>query len=578
MKNIKYLAIISLFGFLGVSCSLEEKSYTEIDMDEYMNNASEANTVLTGIYADLCEEGMYRYNLSCLLQMPTDMEKCEGSTTDNYRIVPANAYTSVQSDIEITWEDINKAIYDANSFIRQLSLNVENFDEDDKPLATVYMGEARALRALCYFELVRWFGNVTLNTDPMYAYKTPLTEMEQDDPVEVYEQIEKDLLYAVDVLPYATDDNLRASNDYRFSKGAALGLLTKVYATWAGYPLYDESKWELAAETAKTLIESGKHGLLTEGIDGDSGYEQLWWNTCNGVWDPTESLIEISFYSPTSTATGARLGRIGKWNGVTASNIRGVRNAGNIKAIAPFVQDWKDRAQDLRVKLSVADYKYLDQTKTKYDLNANTDPNTPARYYKPYVQSLMEQVFADESNSMRTQYSRNLTPAKWDTEKYVKDANYLVDQNLSNVNWYVLRYADVMLLYAEALNEINQGPNATAYEMVNMVRRRGFGLSLHQTGKADLASGMGYEEFKQAIRDERGYELAFEGHRRQDLIRWGIYYETVMQTAQEMENFVDGGSSVYIASRYTQKGKHELLPIPQREMQLMPKYKQNPGW
>ena len=53
MKNIKYLAIISLFGFLGVSCSLEEKSYTEIDMDEYMNNASEANTVLTGIYADL---------------------------------------------------------------------------------------------------------------------------------------------------------------------------------------------------------------------------------------------------------------------------------------------------------------------------------------------------------------------------------------------------------------------------------------------------------------------------------------------------------------------------------------------
>ena len=245
MKNIKYLAIISLFGFLGVSCSLEEKSYTEIDMDEYMNNASEANTVLTGIYADLCEEGMYRYNLSCLLQMPTDMEKCEGSTTDNYRIVPANAYTSVQSDIEITWEDINKAIYDANSFIRQLSLNVENFDEDDKPLATVYMGEARALRALCYFELVRWFGNVTLNTDPMYAYKTPLTEMEQDDPVEVYEQIEKDLLYAVDVLPYATDDNLRASNDYRFSKGAALGLLTKVYATWAGYPLYDESKWEL---------------------------------------------------------------------------------------------------------------------------------------------------------------------------------------------------------------------------------------------------------------------------------------------------------------------------------------------
>lgn len=72
--------------------------------------------------------------------------------------------------------------------------------------------------------------------------------------------------------------------------GAALGLLSKVYATWAGYPIYDESKWEEAAKTARTLIESGKHALLSD-------YEQLWKNTCNGVWDPTESLIEISFYS-----------------------------------------------------------------------------------------------------------------------------------------------------------------------------------------------------------------------------------------------------------------------------------------
>ena len=575
MKNIKYLITAATIGLLGVSCSLDEKSYTEINMDEYVTNATEANNVLMGIYADLCDEGMYRYNLSSLLQMPTDMEKCDGNTTDNYRIVPANAYTSVQSDIELTWKAINKAIYDANSFIRLLSLNVENFEEDtDKALATVYMGEARALRAMCQFELVRWFGNVTLITDPMYAYKTPLTEMVQNDPVEVYEQIEKDLLYAIDVLPYATDDNLRTSNSYRFSKGAALGLLTKVYATWAGYPIQDESKWELAAATAKELIESGKHGLLTEGIDGDSGYEQLWWNTCNGVWDPTESLIEISFYAPTSTMSGARLGRIGKWNGVLAQNIRGIRNSGQYRAIPTFIQNWPDRTQDLRLGLSVANYRYMDESRTPYDLTSNTD-----RGNVPYDPKQMEEAFADNaSNSLKNQYTRNLTPAKWDTEKYVKDANYLVDQNLSNVNWYFLRYADVMLLYAEALNEINKGPNATAYTMVNMVRRRGFGLSLNQTGPADLSSGMGYEEFRQAVRNERGYELAFEGHRRQDLIRWGIYYESIMQTAQDLENYVDGGSSIYIAAQYTQKGKHELLPIPQREIQLMPKYKQNPGW
>ena len=126
---------------------------------------------------------------------------------------------------------------------------------------------------------------------------------------------------------------------------------------------------------------------------------------------------------------------------------------------------------------------------------------------------------------------------------------------------------------------MNHGPNATAYELVNMVRRRGFDVPINVTSDiADLSSDMSYEEFKQAIRDERGYELGHEGHRRQDLIRWGIYYETVMQTAQDMEDYLDGASSIYIAARYTQKGKHELLPIPQREIQLMPKYKQNPGW
>ena len=553
MKNIKYIITIILFGSLALSCSLEEKSYTEIDMDEYIKNAAEANNVLMGIYGDLCDEGMYRYNLGMLLDIPTDLAKGEGSTTNAFRIVPANAYTSVQSDIELTWEALYKAVYDANSFIRLLALNVENFDDDDKALATVYMGEARALRALCYFELVRWFGNITLTTDPMYAYKNTLSEMEQDDPVKVYEQIEKDLLYAAEVLPYATDDNLRTSNDFRFSKGAALGLLAKVYATWAGYPVQDESKWEKAAETAKILIDSGKHALLTEGVDGDSGYEQLWWNTCNGVWDPTESLIEISFYSPTSTASG---------------------NIAYYRVLPSFIKKWPNLTSDLRAQLSVANYRYLDETRTKYDLQSSAnnkiafDPNQFAT------------AFTEGADSkLRDRYSKNLTPAKWDTEKYVKDANYMVDQNLSNVNWYVLRYADVLLLYAEALNEINNGPNATAYAAINMVRRRGFGVPINVTSNtADLASGMSYEEFRQAVRDERAYELAFEGHRRQDLIRWGIYYETVMQTAQDMENYLDGASAIYTAARYTQKGKHELLPIPQREMQLMPKYKQNPGW
>ena len=96
MKKIKYLFIAALISFLGVSCSLEEESYTEINMDDYVKNTTEANNVLMGVYSDLCDEGMYRYNLSLLLDIPNDMAKGEGSTTNAFRIVPANAYTSRQ--------------------------------------------------------------------------------------------------------------------------------------------------------------------------------------------------------------------------------------------------------------------------------------------------------------------------------------------------------------------------------------------------------------------------------------------------------------------------------------------------
>ena len=564
MKRLRYYIASLVSVALVASCSLEETTYTEIEKDKYMTSSAEAENVLLGVYRNLVEEGMYRYNLSLLFTIPSDIARCEGTTTDNYRIVPSNAYTAVQSDVEITWAALYNAVYDANDFIKELSLKVDSFEEDDKAEAAVYMAEARALRALFYFELVRWFGHITLMTDPDESYKHP-SEFTQTDPVEVYEFIEKDLLYAIEVLPYASDDNIRSSNSFRFSKGAALGLLTKVYATWAGYPVHDESKWEAAAKTAKILVESGKHHL-NEGSADTPGFEQLWYNTCNGIWEPGESLIEVSFYAPSVTGTAANdpVGRIGKWNGVTATGIRGVRNAGNWKVIPPFLAGWKDRDNDLRFRLSFADWRYTSDGK---------DPL--GRNDLPFEDALLP----DAADNLKSSFNNILTPAKWDTEKYVEDANYLIDQNMSNINWYILRYADVLLLYAEALNEWHKAPTSEAYEAVNMVRRRGFGLPVNTASStADLPTGLSYEDFQQAVRDERSYELAFEGHRRQDLIRWGIYYETVRATAQDMADWSENGANYYICARYTQKNKHELLPIPQRDIDLMPFYDQNPGW
>lgn len=564
MKRIKYY-LYALVGAVAVSsCSLDETNYTEMETNRYMNNASEAQNVLLGVYRNMVEEGLYKYHLSMLFTLPTDLARCEGSSTDGFRLVPSNSYTSTQSEVQLTWASLYDAVYDANSFIEKLQQKIDTYSDEDRPKATVYMAEARCLRALYYFELVRWYGHIALMTTTSESYRHPST-FTQASPAEVYQFIENDLLYAVDNLPYAVDDDYRSDNSFRLSKGSALGLLTKVYATWAGYPVKDTEKWEKAAKTAKILVESGKHSLLSD-------YEQLWKNTCNGVWNNKESLIEVSFYSPSITGISASdpSGRIGKWNGVTASGIRGIRNAGNWKVIPTFLRDWKNRDNDKRWGISFADYRYGKASDTGED-----GVMIPISNNGKFVDAIQDNA----GESLKRSYANGICPAKWDTEKYVNDANYLVDANLSNINWYVLRYADVLLLYAEAMNEWKQGPTPEAYEAINMVRRRGFGLPTDVANSScDLPGGLSYLDFQKEVRNERSYELAFEGHRRQDLIRWGIYYESIRKTAQDIVDWYSNGGQFYVAADYTKKNKHELLPIPQRDMDLMTQFKQNPGW
>lgn len=485
---------MSVMCLLPFSCSLEEETRTEVEKKNYMNNAEEAKDVLLGVYRTNTLDAMYGYYLSILFNLGTDISQVEGSGNENFRIIPTNSFPTTQSEVQQTWAALYTGIYRANDFLERISNKIGSYTTTDKKLATLYIAEARALRGMFYFELVRRFGNVVLMTSTQMSNQNPATYV-QSAPEKVYEYIEDDLLYACDILPYATDDQYRESNDYRFSKGAALGLLTKVYATWAGYPVKDESKWEAAAKTARILVESGKHGLLKD-------YEQLWKNTCNGTWDPTESLIEISFYSPTVSGNSDPVGRIGKWNGVKTTAIAGVRGscAANVKVVHTFVLDWREDVSDIRRDLSIANYQYTDTKKSLWVAGASDTDESAA------------EKDADPTKAQKNK--QNYTPAKWDIQKYVT-TNSFINNDKSNVNWYFLRYADVLLLYAEALNEWKHGPDAEAYNAINAVRRRGYG-NPSNTSACDLPQGLDETSFREAVRKERSYELSFEGHRRQD--------------------------------------------------------------
>jgi len=564
MKRVIYYILTGVLLMFNTACSdyLSEESYTDIDKSNYMTNAAEAQNVLLGVYRNMVVDAVYGYHLSILFPLGTDISQVEGNSNENFRIIPTNSFSANQAEIQRTWAALYNGIYNANDFIEGIEEKMENYSNEDRELATIYIAEARSLRALFYFELLRRYGHIALMTTTAMSKQHPSTFV-QEDPVKVYEFIEQDLQYAVQNLPYAVDDAKRSDNSFRFSKGAALGLLAKVYATWAGYPVKDESKWELAANTAEILITSNKHGLLND-------YEQLWKNAGSGTWNPAESLIEVSFYSPTAV-NGAQdpIGRIGKWNGVRTTEIAGQRgrNAGNVRVVHTFVLNWRMYTEDLRRDIAVANYQY-NPNKVLWVKAANdTD----------------EQAETDDADpTKKQQQKQNYTPGKWDTQKYVPQSNALINNDLSNINWYVLRYADVLLLYAEAVNEWKQGPTADAYAAVNMVRRRGYGLPIDASSPlADLPIGLDIHGFREAIHQERAFELAFEGHRKLDLIRWGIYYETVRTTAVNLGLWWQSANSPnYVVGQpgYTTQGKHELYPIPQRDMDLMQQFEQNAGW
>lgn len=631
----KYILIFLAALMLVPSCNLDENFYTYLDADSYITDANTARKVLYGLYRDLCANELYGQRLSIVYDMPTDISKVDGTSLTNNRDFCCNAHMSTSAWVQDTWKHLYSTIFDANDFIERATAACPDMTERDREITLVYIAEARVIRALMYFELVRNWKNITLITTTEQA-KAHASTFKQDKPEDVYGFIEKELRESADVLPWSTSDTVRPTTDHMVSKASALGLLARLYVTWAGQPMNDVSKWEKAKQACEEIILSGQHDLLED-------YEELWDNACNSKWNPKESLMEVSFYSPSISSSSASnsSGMIGKWNGVyvVTNTSPLVRVDARCRAVATFAAYWPDAENDRRFYLSVADFYYegtdvlgVNEEKTRYYVESGVPGIKKVYETRGGSTPITIMQARDPLAVTRTKdpYRNGLYVAKWDLTKYVDPSKHLADGNYSNANWYILRYSDVLLMYAEAINEIS-GPTPEAYDAINKVRRRGYGLytapvedepeETPEGGEgtdgaddavtednggsegteggngsedvenpeeeepvidetiADLPAGLSQEEFRQAVRNERAYELCFEGQRKHDLIRWGIYAETVIQTGEELVRWnQECPYDHYLGSKYTVKGKHELQPIPQRELDLMPLYIQNPNW
>ena len=155
MKKLIYYIAMSILCILPYSCSLDEEARSEMEKKNYMTNAKEAQDVLLGVYRTTVEDAAYGYHLSFLFNMGTDISQGEGSDITNYRIIVYNAFPTTQVEIQQTGQVLYKGIYRANDFLERVSGKIDSYTATDKKIATLYIAEARALRAMFYFELVR---------------------------------------------------------------------------------------------------------------------------------------------------------------------------------------------------------------------------------------------------------------------------------------------------------------------------------------------------------------------------------------------------------------------------------------
>ncbi|HOV84091.1 MAG TPA: RagB/SusD family nutrient uptake outer membrane protein [Paludibacteraceae bacterium] len=552
--------IITLLGlsvsFLFPSCeeTLTENPASYYKKENFFVSSSNAEIAILGIYDVLAKIEHYgQYEMA----MPSsdDTYYIQGTSTDNtrrdishYTLTPANQW------LEQIWQYKYKGIDRANFAINGIE-SMSEYKNGDQKLVGL-LAEAKFLRALLAFDLVKYWGDVPFKTTYSNSYDDAYQP--KVDREIIYDQIIEDLNFAKENLPWAT----ASSSPERATQGAARGLLMRVLLQRAGYSLKmdgnltrpsDEKRNEYfnaVIDEWNEFQNNGYHNFY------DNGYVELFKGFSWGVLNSKESLFEIAFYSADGSKEDS--GNWGTYNGplvdaplISASET--MNYMGRANAFFRVVPEWKGFFEDNDVRRDVMVCSY------KYTWDATT-----------YSHKKVE-----------NKNGKDWYPGKWRREWMPLGYK---DPNNTDVNFCYLRYADVVLMAAEAYNEVGQTP--TAWELLNNVRRRANATPITAENYSSLMkSPKVYDlpyisdadeagKFRTALYWERAFELAFEGQRKYDLIRWGILKEALA--------FFNNKTSVktyYPAGVNFIKGKHELFPIPLDEMQINSKLgTNNPGW
>lgn len=537
---IKISAPVLLVLIVLASCKKLEQVPTDRFTDiNYWTSTAKANNVLNTAYSQLFNNNRFFLNEALSDNAYNGRGDNEGAAS-----IAAGIYDASLGRIKSEWNDHYSGIKTCNLFMD----NVDKVPGMDAGLKTRMKAETRFIRAFQYFQLMTWYGDV-----PLFDKDISLEEslkIGRTPKAQVLDFILKELDAVATDLPVNTA--YADADKGRVTKGAALALKARV--------LLYEGRWQEVI-TACEAIMSGNNGTYSlfpsyEGLflpQNENNNEVL----LDLQYVPVDRTYNNLFdYVPISV--GARLNSLSATQELVDSylmtNGKTINEAGSgYNADDPYV----NRDPRLTYTLVYHNYKWKKpdgSTKTIY-IKPGTDPD-PQK---------MDEYAAGGISSPTGYYLR----------KYYDPTS--ITNFVSGLNLILIRYADVLLMYAEAKNELGTMDGSVWNQTIGALRNR---AGFAEPAALNFNTALGQNGLRTVIRNERRTELAMEGLRIFDIRRWKIADQVLNGWAHGAKYgpaSVDGG---YIRAnqRVFDPGKHYLWPIPRDERNLNPNLSQNPGW
>lgn len=607
IKSILKLGTLALLTAALPACSFLDTDPQIIPDDGYYNSEQKLIYGLAGVYGVLNSEAIYGNYYS--LQIANADDLCYFNNYNNSESRPDRYnHSAGTAAIYDTWSKLYEGIKNANRYIEA----VEKTEIDPGKLSVdigLYIAEARFLRAYYHFLLAQAWGDVPLRVKATTSPNPNDVQMAATPQEQVLKWCADEIEATIPDL-YEPIDNTPS----RVSQTVAQGILARVYLFMAGESvkqidgLDKKEMYRRAAYWANEVIASHKHDL-------NESYEEIFINMIRDQYDTQfhESMWEAEFLGDRTSATDWTNGRIG--------DLIGLRSQSRTTNYSEWACNYSygyyngsytlwqlywenDRTADETASATVIDkrltwnlpgynYRGMNNQKISYKNKAGETvtrylQQTQSMFKTPWVYNNnfampdiegLDQTIENAFDPADLVYDPTVMCAVRNAGKWRRETVYEKQMSAKSlyttINFPILRYADVLLMYAEAINEYAGAPDDQAKDAIREIRKRA-GVKTDESLLGD------YRSFRDLVRNERGRELAFEGLRKWDLIRWGTFVEKMHNagTNQPTKNkYRNVSYTNYASANYANvTARHIYLPIPTKELAVNHALRQNPLW